>query len=277
MNPASVELYQSYGVDLAAEPLEIGVAAQHNNGGFCVDTWWESSLPHLFIIGEQAGTHGVTRPGGAALNSGQVGGLRAAQHIAHGYKGNSRLPDMPLVAAAAHIKERLQALVQRSATARLSVQEAQEQIQRQMIEIAGPLRPVAHIADACAEAGQMYRELRQEGMRLSSPSQASDGLAVERLALAAWGYLEALAAYVSKGGGSRGSYLVLDPAYPPLHNAFPDLCPRPEAPKLREEIPEIWWDGQSWRTRAVPVRPIPEQETWFEQVWRQFRDGEIWS
>ena len=81
MNPAAIDLYNQWHLDLSQEPLEIRVCAQHNNGGFAVDAWWESSLPHLFVIGEQAGTHGVTRPGGSALNSGQVGGLRAAQHI----------------------------------------------------------------------------------------------------------------------------------------------------------------------------------------------------
>ena len=42
------------------------------------------SLPHdgCYANGEAAGTHGVTRPGGAALNSGQVFGTRCAEHIA---------------------------------------------------------------------------------------------------------------------------------------------------------------------------------------------------
>ena len=82
MNQPSIDLYAEAGVDLRKGPIEIGVCSQHCNGGFAVDAWWESSLPRLFILGEQAGTHGVTRPGGAALNSGQVGGLRAAQRIA---------------------------------------------------------------------------------------------------------------------------------------------------------------------------------------------------
>ena len=71
----------------AQEPLEIAVCAQHNNGGFAVNKWWESSIPHTFVIGEMAGTHGVKRPGGSALNAGQVGGLRAAEYIANVYGG----------------------------------------------------------------------------------------------------------------------------------------------------------------------------------------------
>src|SRR5690606_34067460 len=55
---------------------------QHMNGGVMVDVWGRSNLAGCYAIGEAAGTHGVTRPGGAALNAGQVFGTRAAEHIA---------------------------------------------------------------------------------------------------------------------------------------------------------------------------------------------------
>ncbi len=42
MNPAAIELYRANGIDLAAEPLEIAVCAQHNNGGLAADRWWDS-------------------------------------------------------------------------------------------------------------------------------------------------------------------------------------------------------------------------------------------
>jgi hypothetical protein len=82
MNPPAVDLYNSHGIDLAREPLEIAVCAQHNNGGFRGSVWWESNVRGLFPVGEVCGTHGVTRPGGSALNAGQVGSLRAAEFIA---------------------------------------------------------------------------------------------------------------------------------------------------------------------------------------------------
>ena len=73
MNSPAVELYREHNIDLASEPLEIGVCAQHNNGGLKGNIWWESDLRHLFPVGEVNGSHGVYRPGGSALNSGQVG------------------------------------------------------------------------------------------------------------------------------------------------------------------------------------------------------------
>jgi succinate dehydrogenase/fumarate reductase flavoprotein subunit len=81
MNPLSIELYRRYKIDIARAPLEFAVNNQHMNGGIMVDTWGRSNLAGCYAIGEAAGTHGVTRPGGAALNAGQVFGTRTAEHI----------------------------------------------------------------------------------------------------------------------------------------------------------------------------------------------------
>ena len=84
MNAPAIELYRSHGIDLYTEPLEIDMCAQHNNGGFSVGTDYESvNIANLYIVGEAAGVFGIHRPGGSALNSTQVGSLRAAEHIAY--------------------------------------------------------------------------------------------------------------------------------------------------------------------------------------------------
>jgi succinate dehydrogenase/fumarate reductase flavoprotein subunit len=62
MNPGAVELYKEHGIDLSAEPLEIAVCAQHNNGGLAGNIWWESTnIKHLFPVVGNNGTR-VTRP-----------------------------------------------------------------------------------------------------------------------------------------------------------------------------------------------------------------------
>ena len=81
MNAPAIALYKNKGVDLHKAYLEIALCAQHCNGGVAVDLWWQSSVRGLFAVGECAGTHGLARPGGSALNAGQVGSLRAAQYI----------------------------------------------------------------------------------------------------------------------------------------------------------------------------------------------------
>ena len=82
MNAGAIALYADHGIDLYRERLEIAVCAQHCNGGIAVDANWQSTVTGLYAAGEAAGTFGVYRPGGSALNSTQVGALRAAEHIA---------------------------------------------------------------------------------------------------------------------------------------------------------------------------------------------------
>ncbi len=82
MNAGAIELYKTQGIDLYTEMLEIAVCAQHCNGGVAVNEHWQSDVEGLYAAGEAAGTFGVYRPGGSALNSTQVGSLRAAEHIA---------------------------------------------------------------------------------------------------------------------------------------------------------------------------------------------------
>ena len=92
MNEGAIELYGEHGIDLYSERLEIAVCAQHCNGGVAVDENWQSNVEGLYVAGEAAGTFGVYRPGGSALNSTQVGSLRAAEHIVKKSIGEYRDP-----------------------------------------------------------------------------------------------------------------------------------------------------------------------------------------
>lgn len=92
MNMGAIELYADHSIDLYTEPLEVAVCAQHCNGGVTVDMNWQTELEGLYCAGEAAGTFGVYRPGGSALNSTQVGSLRAAEHIARKGTASRKAP-----------------------------------------------------------------------------------------------------------------------------------------------------------------------------------------
>jgi len=81
MNPLAIKLYRDHDIDLRNQMLEINVCAQNHNGGILVDCNWESDIKNLYVVGEASGTFGAYRPGGSALNSTQVGSLRAAESI----------------------------------------------------------------------------------------------------------------------------------------------------------------------------------------------------
>lgn len=89
MNQPAIDFYRDKGVDLYTQPLEIALCAKHNNGGIGIDCWWQTDVKGLFAVGEAAASHGVYRPGGTALNAGQVGSTRAAQYIAARCRGDA--------------------------------------------------------------------------------------------------------------------------------------------------------------------------------------------
>ncbi|MBQ2463086.1 MAG: FAD-binding protein, partial [Clostridia bacterium] len=104
MNPRAIDLYRSHGIDLESERLEIAVCAQHNNGGLAADAHWESHVKGLYPVGEVCGSHGIYRPGGSALNAGQVGALRAAQAIRAALEKET---PVPLSEEALHLAQEL--------------------------------------------------------------------------------------------------------------------------------------------------------------------------
>lgn len=81
LNYKAVEVYSRQNIDISKEKLRIAVCAQHNNGGVYTDNNYETDIRGLYVIGEAAGTFGLARPGGTALNDTQVGGLLVAKHI----------------------------------------------------------------------------------------------------------------------------------------------------------------------------------------------------
>ena len=82
LNSKAIDVYLRQGISLETDMLRIAVCAQHNNGGVYTDNNFESDIKGLYVIGEAAGSFGLSRPGGSALNDTQVGGLVAARHIA---------------------------------------------------------------------------------------------------------------------------------------------------------------------------------------------------
>jgi len=82
LNRKAIDVYARQNIDLYTQKLRIAVCAQHNNGGVNTDNNYETDVKGLYVIGEAAGTFGLARPGGSALNDTQVSGLLASRHIA---------------------------------------------------------------------------------------------------------------------------------------------------------------------------------------------------
>jgi len=280
MNPPAIRLYASHGIDLRSEPLEVAVCAQHNNGGLLGSIWWESNVKHLFPVGEVNGSHGVYRPGGAALNSGQVGGLRAAQFISARY--SSEPPSAEEFTSA--IREDLKSKVDlmRDLTGSVdpgsnTIPDSRRLVQERMTRFGAHVRSLDGLDRALAGARALCSRL-PESISLKSREDLPEAFRLIHLARTHLIYLEAMREFVERDGGSRGSSLVLDP-----HGTLP--CPllgsrwthRPFDGRLLGSVCEAWMEDGGVKTRWVKVRPLPTGSGWFEEVWREFREGQTFA
>ncbi|WP_297103121.1 FAD-binding protein [uncultured Devosia sp.] len=277
MNPLAIELYRRYKVDIAAEPLEFAVNNQHMNGGILVDIWGRSSLAGCYAVGEAAGTHGVTRPGGAALNAGQVFGTRAAEDIAAG--GRAKIAPGAVTAGLAEREmAALHDIVRPDSP--LTIKSVRASVQARMSDHAGIICDAAGVASALAEARQLNAEIARHGIGYAHAGEAIRAAQWQQMALASEAVLAALDHYIRNGGGSRGARTICDPlgeAEPSTrHGPLEQYRFRKEWPEHREEQIVVRFDGTAMVISTRPNRSLDETEkSFFERDWPDWLTGRI--
>jgi succinate dehydrogenase/fumarate reductase flavoprotein subunit len=271
MNEPAIQLYLDHGIDLADEPLACAVNAQHSNGGLAADCWWQSPLQGLFPVGEVNGSHGVYRPGGSALNSGQAGGLRAAQYIAA--NGSRPVENDAFGSAVARDLRALQDRLALFAEAEGDGKAVRGEIQDRMSHAGAHLRTLPAAQAALGEAKALLNKLAGGGGAGTGLVKSFENY---HLAVASVAYLAAIEEYLLAGGGSRGSAMVLGEEGEPLGPGLPEAWRMvPEKPELRQTICEVRMDGAAPKVDRVPVRPVPTETFWFENVWNAYMRREV--
>jgi len=274
LNQPAIDIYKEHGIDLRKEPLEIAVCAQHNNGGFAVNYWWESNIKHAFVVGEMAGTHGVKRPGGAALNSGQVGSLRAAEFIANVYGAD--LPSKK--SATKEIMAQVGLLVARFTGGNLKAKDVVDEIQTRMTLSAGHIREINDAHYALTKAIALVKRIKQDGIAIKNAKDIPAAMRAEHLALASVAYLKAIVTLLEQGEGSRGSHLVLSPDGVRIDGI--ELRFKPENEELRNSILRIEYDPKQpdlFSCENITPRPVPAERKAFEPAWKDYRLGKIYE
>ncbi len=267
MNRPAIDLYAGKGVDITREPLEIALCAQHCNGGIAVDAHWQTSVPGLYAVGECAGTHGIARPGGSALNAGQVGALRAARHIAA--SGRIPHPDVDFLEITAKQRAKLAEFCAASPTG-ADADKARVDLRRAMSDCAGAIRDVAVMR---ALRGRVAAQLAEIEGYSGSPEAR---LRLRDTARTCLCVLTAMLDYADTVGVSRGSALYTDPAGQ-LREGLEELfrLSLTDTPAARDSVQEIALCGTTCTANHRPVRPIPPDDDVFETVWRDFREGKF--
>lgn len=279
MNPGAISLYKDHGIDIATEMLEVAVCAQHNNGGLAGNAWWESTnIKHLFPVGEVNGSHGVARPGGSALNSGQVGSIRAAEFIGNVYaESDLKMADFNK-AAKAGIRE-VSGFLKRCGKSDVHWRKVRAELQERMSKAGAHIRSLDGLKQAVKEAKAQVDALEAQGCKVENATQAVQALRNRQLCFAHWVYLAATLHHVKSGVGSRGSAMVRDAAGQWAHKqlAKDEWSFLPENETFRDKVQEtVVVDGKI-RNRWVKRRAIPESNLWFETAWAEYRAGKIYK
>ena len=272
MNAPAVDFYRSRGVNLETEMLEIALCSQHNNGGIAIDLWWQSTIPGLFVVGEAAASHGVYRPGGSALNAGQVGSERAAKYI-------SRQPRMEINAqkTAEEAKElilRLIGLKDKVMCEKSNLKTEYNASISAMSKSGAAVRNAKAIQELCNETRQKL-SCFENTVHIAHTNELPLLYRYRDILLTQAMYLSAMDDYTKQGGKSRGSALYTDPSGHKALSSLPDVCRFTlDDGSFASKVQEVHWNHGNIVCTWRPVHKIPEVDNFFENTWRDYRNNE---
>lgn len=276
MNQPAIDLYTENGINLYREYLEIAVCAQHNNGGLQGNLWWESNVKHFFPVGEVNGSHGVYRPGGSALNSGQVGSTRAAQYIVARYQ-QAPLGVQEFLSL---IREQVERKLEMGETFashiadKGNVLEMRKQLGERMSTKGAHIRSLKSAAKGAREARNQLETLKEE-TRLSSIQELPLAFQNYDLLITQYVYLSAIKDYIERGGKSRGSYLVYDPEGELPLEDLKEVFRFSIGDSFKDKIQRVLYRDGECIFRWEQVKEIPEEDNWFENIWNKYLKDEI--
>lgn len=278
MNQPAMDFYKDKGVDLEKEMLEIALCAQHNNGGLTIDKWWQTNVKGFFAVGEVSGSHGVYRPGGSALNAGQVGSARVAEYICHKRTGDGLALEKFLEATKNQINETIK--MRELSLDEEGLKEQWKFATKRMSRSGGAIRNIDEIYHASKEVAETLRELhtineveKSDQAKLKT-SDLGRLYRLHDMLLAQFVYLQAMMDYVQKGGMSRGSALYTaengELPYGNLPEIFRFILDNDE---LASDIQETRYENETCTFEWRKVREIPKKDDFFENVWRSYREN----
>ena len=269
MNIPAIELYRGKGLDISKDYLEIALCAQHNNGGIAVDMWWQTSIKGLFAAGECAGTHGITRPGGSALNAGQVGSLRASQYIFQ--NGNELIGDSVFEKILLDIEKKYDCSTDTFTDISDNVEKYIKGAQRRMSDNASAIRNAESLKCALDSANVEIEALSKTFVKDKSKIylyyKLKDILYTQKA------IVTAMIHYAETVGDTRGSSLCTD-QNGSLREGLEEIFRfTVENGETRGKIQETVLCGDDFKCNWRDVRPIPENNDFFENIWRGYREN----
>lgn len=258
MNQRAISLYLDHGIDITKEPLKVAVCAQHNNGGVRIDANWQTNIGGLYAVGEAAGSLGIFRPGGSALNSCQVGSMRAAEHIVYHSKNTASENFDAIVSVAV---KKADALIERTKSESSTLKAMRNRYGKRMSRDFAFLRDISVMSDSITQINLDAESFEKDNTwkDYSEIPSLFKNLDIIRMQEA----VGTAILYTAKEFGSRGSGFVLD------GTDFLERQPVEENASGREKIVTVQKDGEL-SVVCIPVIPLPDRDLWFERVWNKY-------
>ena len=279
MNHPAAAFYLEHGVDLHTRRLEIALCAQHNNGGLSGSADWETSVHHLFAVGEVNGSHGVTRPGGTALNAGQCGALRAAEcirlrHLHEGTAAAGGGKDCKAIQKQLRQQALDFLMLPLHCSGAHSVAEVWKEASERMSRCGGIIRGENGLQQALEKTQGLLRHFTDVSAK-PDDWQTAAWFRLRDMLVSQCVYLSAMLDYCRHGAGARGSalYLNADDEGKPGDIMEWQHC-RTDHGAHGGLIQEVILNADNFTADCTwrPARPIPETDYFFENQWRAYRE-----
>lgn len=240
MNKKAYELYASHGIYLDKQMLEVAVCAQHCNGGVAVDENWQSNIKGLYAAGESAGTFGINRPGGTALNSTQVGALRIAEHISKHYQNNNSSQqftvDLPKIKIG-----------------KSNIDELNRLFSKEMSDFAAFSRNSEQMKELYKSAIELKNDFFDKVIA-SDKSEYKKYFKLYDMILSQCAVLSAMI-FSAEFDSTHGSAIIDGKPFIPNKAQTDNII-----------------ITSNYKSFAQKIRPFPNPDTWFESVWNKFNE-----
>jgi hypothetical protein len=260
LNKPAYNLYLDNDIDLAKEPLEIAVCAQHCNGGLAGNCNWESeNIKNFFMVGEVNGSHGVTRPGGSALNAGQAGAFRAAEKIARSKENIEKYNKVDISSKF-------------DKAYNLNILEEINIMQTRMSLHGAFIRRLENVDIAITETTLQLEKIENSGFANASVSEVILCVRTLQLLYTQLAFLSAIKFQIASNTGSRGGAIVADKLLgQKLHDQL-NFNAILEDESYKQKVLTTCFDGQKFIHYWEDCREVPTLDGWFENVWKEYQE-----
>ena len=216
------------------------------------------------------------RPGGSALNSGQVGDSRAAQFIAKKYS-SSPVPVEKLMEKSRDIinsKINLTNCFLKNIGSTSNIQDTSREIGDRMTKAGAQIRSLSSVQNAITETLEDAENIKFDA-RIATIHSLPFAFQNYDLLVTQYIYLCAIKNYILSRGRSRGSYIIYskDGTFPTddLNEIFRFSL----EDKLTDTVQYVEYRNDHCIFNWQKVVPIKERDTWFENIWSSYMKSEI--